>query len=316
MAPGENNPPLFLLAGPTGAGKTSLALEWAERHGAEIISSDALLFYRGLDIGTAKPTPRERARVPHHLIDVAPPDRALSVAAYAGQAREAVAAIEARGRRVLVVGGSGFYLETFFRQMVDRVGENAALRRELEARMESEGLASLVRELRELNPGGLEGLDTANPRRVLRALERCRAAGKTLAVLKAEFEALPDPFPGRERRLVVLDRDPAELAERIARRVRAMAGTGLLEEVRRLREQGLECNPTAARAIGYRETLDYLDGRIADEATWLEAIRKNTLGLVKKQRTWLKKHHPAAPRLVARGEALAELEQLFSASPA
>jgi tRNA dimethylallyltransferase len=149
-----------------------------------------------------------------------------------------------------------------------------------------------------LNPAGLGALDVQNPRRVLRALERCRASGRTLAVLQAEFDALPSPFADFRVELCELARDPGELDARIAQRVDAMLAAGLVEEVRGLLGRGLKENPSAAGAIGYRETIDCLEGRLP-EAELAAAIVKNTRGLVRKQRTWFKTQLPAHRQVAA-----------------
>ena len=280
-----------VLTGCTATGKTELALRWAEARGAEIVSCDSLLFYRGMDIGTAKPEPAELARVPHHLVDVCAVDEPMDVTRYVALARAAVADIHARGRRVLVTGGSGFYLKAFFGPVADDVAVPPALRREIRARLDREGFAALVDELRRLNPGGLAGLDEHNPRRVVRALERCRASGRTLAELKDAFAAQPGPFADCAVELAELVREPADLDRRIGQRVAAMLARGLVAEVRALADRGLRANPSAARAIGYRETLDVLDGRAA-EAGLAEAIAANTRALVRKQRTWFRTQLP------------------------
>lgn len=282
---------LHVLTGPTAVGKTELALAWAEANGAEILSCDSLLFYRGMDLGTAKPTAAERARVPHHLIDVRDVTEPMDVAEYARLARNAADEIAARGRGVLVVGGSGFYLKCFFAPVADEVAVPPELRAEIAVRLEREGLPALVAELQALNPAGLGALDTANPRRVTRALERCRVSGRTLAELAAEFARLPGAFAGWDVRCTQLARAPAELAARITARVEAMLRAGLVDEVRRLRAAGLEKNPSAAGAIGYRETLAMLDGRLAESALAAE-IAINTRALVKKQRTWFRTQLP------------------------
>ena len=293
-------PALHVLTGPTASGKTARALDWAERHGAEIVSCDSLLFYRGMDIGTAKPTPAERARVPHHLIDLVEPRERYDVQRYGAEARAAVEAIVARGRQVLVVGGSGFYLRSFFAPMSDGLEVDPELRRSLETRLATEGLPALVAELRSLNPAGLGALDVHNPRRVVRALERCRTAGRTLAELAAEFAAKPSAFADFTVRLVRLECAPEELARRIERRVRAMLADGLVAEVRRLEAAGLRENPSAASAIGYREVLEVFDGKLS-ERDMEAAIVKNTRALAKKQRTWFRTQLPPHPTVAADG---------------
>lgn len=287
---------LRVLTGPTAVGKTEWALRWAEAHGAEIVSCDSLLFYRGMDIGTAKPTAGELQRVPHHLIDVCDVTEQMDVTRYVAQARAAVDAILARGRAVLVTGGSGFYLKAFFAPIADDVEVPVALREEVRALAPEVALARL----QALNPGGLGALDTANPRRVTRALERCLATGRTLAELAAEFARMPGVFADYDVALTRLDREPEELNRRIEMRVEAMLAAGLVDEVRRLRAASLEKNPSAARAIGYRETLAMLEGELAAEALAGE-IAKNTRALVKKQRTWFRTQVPEHRVLAAGG---------------
>ena len=283
---------LYVLTGPTAVGKTALALDWAEANGAEVLSCDASLFYRGMDIGTAKPNSAERARVPHHLIDIREVRDRMDVAKYVELARSAAEDIAARGRRILVTGGSGFYLKAFFGPVADDIAVPPGLRAEIDSKLEREGLDALLAELHALNPAGLGGLDVQNPRRVTRALERCRASGRTLAELAADFAAKPGPFVDWELRAVRLDREPEELRERIAKRVDAMLRDGLVDEVRRLRTEGLEENPSAASAIGYRETLAMLRGELPP-AELAPAIALNTWGLVRKQRTWFRTQLPA-----------------------
>ena len=292
---------LYVLTGPTAVGKTELALRWAEANDAEIISCDALLFYRGMDIGTAKPTAEEQARVRHHLIDVREVGDGMDVTVYVKQAQAAADDIASRGKRVLVTGGSGFYLKAFFGPVADGVEVPAGLREEIAAKLQRDGLEALVVELRGLNAAGLGALDVANSRRVTRALERCRASGRTLAELAEAFARMPGPFAGWRVTCTRLEREPAELDERIARRVDAMLAAGLIAEVRALREAGLERNLSASRAIGYRETLAVLDGTLA-EAELAAEIAKNTRGLVRKQRTWFRTQLPAH-QVIAAGAA-------------
>lgn len=297
---------IHVLTGPTAVGKTGLALRWAEMHRAEIVSCDSLLFYRGMDIGTAKPSPEERARVPHHLIDILDVREQADVTHYVTLARAAVAEIAARGRAVLVTGGSGFYLKAFFGPVTDEVVVPADLRTRLRARLEVEGLPALVAELRRLNLAGLGALDVANPRRVVRALERCLASGRTLAELAEAFACQPAPFAGWEAVCTRLERAPADLEARIATRVALMLRAGLVAEVERLLAAGLRENPSAAQAIGYRETIAMLEGRLAREALAGEIVR-STLALAKKQRTWFRTQLPPHRVIDAEGATAAGL---------
>ena len=299
-------PLLHVLTGPTAVGKTEWALRWAEANGAEIVSCDSLLFYRGMDVGTAKPTIAERVRVPHHLIDICEVTERMDVTYYVTLARRAVAEIAGRGKAVLVAGGSGFYLKSFFAPVADDVAVPPAVRAEV-AQLSRE---AALEKLRALNPGGLGALDVANPRRVTRALERSLASGRTLVELAAEFARQPGAFADWRVELVRLEREPAELAQRIDARVAAMLRAGLVEEVRRLRAAGLEKNPSASRAIGYREVLAQLGGELP-EAQLAGVIAQNTRALVKKQRTWFRTQLPAH-RVVA-AESLRDASELFAA---
>lgn len=290
-------PVLHVLTGCTASGKTELALRWAEAHRAEIVSCDSLLFYRGMDIGTAKPTPAELARVPHHLIDICGVRERMDVVRYVELARAAVADITARGRAVLVTGGSGFYLKAFFAPVADAVAVPDEIRR----RVQAMDPAATLGELRRLNPDGLGDLDVANPRRVTRALERCLASGRNLIALRKEFARQPAPFADYAVSLVRIVRPPEELRRRIELRVATMLAAGLADEVRRLAGEGLRDNPSAASAIGYRELLAMLRGELP-EAELPAAIVRNTRALVKKQETWFRTQLPEH-RAVAAAEA-------------
>ena len=297
-------PILHVMTGATAVGKTEWALRWAEANGAEIVSCDSLLFYRGMDLGTAKPTVAERARVPHHLIDICAITERMDVTRYLARARQAVTAIGARGRKVLVTGGSGFYLKGFFSAVADEV----VVSEEVRAKVAALSLREAVDVLRSLNPAGLGALDVANPRRVTRALERCWASGRTLVELAAEFARQPAAFADWQVELTRLDRAPKDLDARINARVAAMLAAGLVDEVRGLRAAGLEQNPSAAKAIGYREVLALLDGQLASRDL-AAAIAQNTRALVKKQRTWFRTQLPAH-RVIA-AESLRDLAELF-----
>jgi tRNA dimethylallyltransferase len=293
---------LHLLTGCTAVGKTELALSWAKHNNAEIVSSDSLLFYRGMDIGTAKPSREELARVPHHLIDICAVTERMDITRYIDLARSCAESIQSRGRRVLVTGGSGFYLKAFFAPVADDIDVGTAVRDQVV----SLSLESALAELRKLNPAGLGSLDTANPRRVTRALERCLASGKTLEGLSAEFAARPSAFSDWNLKLVQLDRSPIDLERRIAQRAQTMIDKGLVDEVRHLIALGLAENPSAARAIGYRETIAMFQGSLSADRLLPEIIQ-NTKALVKKQRTWFKTQLPPHPVVDATSATIGQL---------
>jgi tRNA dimethylallyltransferase len=283
---------LYFIIGPTAVGKTALALDWAERNEAEIINGDSLCFYRGMDIGTAKPTPQERARIPHHCVDFSPVNQACTVADYIPLAEEAVRDIISRGKRVLVVGGSGFYLKSYFSAVIDTVELDDTSRVRAEELFQAKGLDGLLSELARYNPQGFGVLDIKNPRRVMAALRRCWESGKSLQELMLEFSQLPEPYAGFRKRVLLLQRSDQELRERIALRTTTMLEQGLIGEVEGLLQQGIAENPSAAGSIGYRETIQFLQGGQRDVARLIEQINLNTWKLVRKQKAFFRHQIP------------------------
>jgi tRNA dimethylallyltransferase len=284
---------LYFLIGPTSVGKSELALEWASSHGAEILYCDAFCVYRGMDIGTAKPDKSEQAIVPHHGIDLVDVDRVFSVADYVAEAKRVVEDCERRDVPLLVSGGSGFYLRSFFHPVLDETTVPEAVRMEVAAMRDEGGLDAMVAALKALNPSGVENIDLQNPRRVQNALERCMASGQQLAELQKAYREMPVPFPDYEKRICLLSRSPEDLWDRIEKRTKKMLDRGLIDEVRSLRDKGLEKNASAASAIGYREVLEWLDmGGSLDFLA--ERIAVDTRQLVKKQRGFFKNQLPPA----------------------
>ncbi len=288
-----NLPTLHLLTGPTASGKSALALAWAQAHGAEIVSCDALQVYRGMDIGTAKPTLAEQKLVPHHGIDLCDPARAYSVAEYRDYAAKIVREIFGRGKQVIVVGGSGFYFKSFFAPVVDDIAIPTAIDAEVRALETTGGLPALVARLQAASPGGTGEVALQNPRRVARALARCLASGKSVPELVEKFKNSGTPFDEFAKKMVRLECEPNALQARITVRTRKMLAEGLIDEVRRLAEV-LRSNPAAGSAIGYRETLAWLDDGQKTPLAELEAtIALHTTQLVKKQQTWFRTQLPA-----------------------
>jgi tRNA dimethylallyltransferase len=274
--------PVLALVGPTASGKTALALELAPRLGAEVVSADAMLVYRGMDIGTAKPTPRERARVPHHLVDLVDPAEEFSVARFQPLARAAVADILGRGRVPLLVGGSGLYFHAVVDEFVFPPTDDA-VRARLEAETAAAGLPAMYRRLADADPPAAARIQPGNLRRVVRALEVMELTGRPFSSFRAAMDA-----PVSRYRLTAVGLDPGAeaLRARVAERVAAMAAAGLVDEVRRL--AGLPLSRTARQAIGYKELLDAMErGTPAEEA--LEAVVRRTRAYARHQLAWFRR---------------------------
>jgi tRNA dimethylallyltransferase len=249
-------PRVLALVGPTAAGKSALALAAAERLGAEIVAVDAFTVYRGMDIGTAKPTPQERARVPHHLVDVLDPAEDSTVAWFQGAARAAIADVLARGRLPLLVGGSGLY----FRAVVDPLEfppTDPGVRADLEARWACDPPGAHA-SLAARDPAAAAAIDPGNLRRTVRALEVLALSGRPFSDWRRAWDTHDSVYPGL--RVVGVDVDRPALAARIDARVDAMLASGLVDECARLARGALSV--TARQAIGYAELFEHLEGRV------------------------------------------------------
>jgi len=274
--------PILALVGPTGTGKTALSLALAERLGAEIVNCDSRQVFRGLDIGSAKPTPAERARAPHHLFDVAAPDEAFDAARYAALARAALAAIAARGRPAIVVGGTGLYLKALRYGLLAAPRRDAGVRARLAAD-EAAAPGTLHARLARLDPASAARLHANDRLRLIRALEVLELTGTTLSAWRAGHGFARAAVPMRVVGLTLLR--PA-LYARLDARCAAMLDAGLLDEVRALRAAGFGATRALA-SIGYRELGAHLDGRCALPAA-LAAMQQATRNLAKRQLTWFR----------------------------
>jgi tRNA dimethylallyltransferase len=261
--------------GPTASGKSRASIPVARALGAEIVSLDSMLLYRGLDIGTDKP--KDLAGVPHHLIDLLEPEERFDVRRYLDLADEAIAGIRARGRRALVVGGTGLYLMALLKGIFPGPPRDAELR----ARLALVDAPELHRRLAAVDPDTAARLHPRDRRRITRALEVYGATGHSLRALQTQFEG-PDRYPAIVAGLAV---PRAELARRIRERVAAMWAAGLVEEVCRLADR---LGPTAAQAVGYKEILGVVHGE-HDLAEARRLIERNTLRLARRQATWFKR---------------------------
>ena len=298
-------PPLIALVGPTAAGKTRLGLDLAESHGGEIVSCDSLQVYRGLDIGSAKPTLAERRGVRHHLIDVADPTEDFSAAHYARLARVAIGDIAARGLVPLVVGGTGLYLRALLQGLFEGPSRDPALRHRLDGLAERHGEDRLHRLLRRVDPETAGRVEPTDRVRVVRALEVFFLTGRPLS---RHHEAAPEPLRGFRVRVLVLDPGPARLRPAVLARTRRMFAEGLVEEVRRLLNAGLSPGLRPLRAIGYRQAVAVLEGRMTPEAAEQDTVT-STLQYAKRQRTWFR--HQVDGAWCASGEEAAGEARAF-----
>ncbi len=264
-------------------GKTAVGVALAERLGAEVVALDSMTLYRGMDVGTAKPTPAERGGVPHHLIDVLDPWEAASVADYRRWAIRAVGEIEARGLRVLFVGGTALYLKALLRGLFEGPGADPAVREALEGEADRLGDPAMHARLAALDPPTAARLHPNDRRRVIRALEVIGATGRPLSEQQVEHGRVA---PGSTR-VFALERPRAEMMGRIDLRVEAMFAEGLVEEVRSLLADPRGVGPVAGQGVGYREVGDLLAGRI-DGGEAVRLIQARTRQFAKRQATWFR----------------------------
>jgi tRNA dimethylallyltransferase len=280
--------PLVAVVGPTAAGKSALALRIARAFSGEIVSCDSLQVYRGLDIGSAKPSPEERRLVPHHLIDVVDPGEEFSAAEYARRARGAIQDIAARGRLPVVVGGTGLYLKALLEGLFEGPARDEDLRGRLEGQAREKGDAYLHRVLARVDPPAAARIPPRDRVRVVRALEVRFRSGRTLSESHREGAV---PLQGFETLIVGLHPDRSELRVAVERRTQAMIGSGLLDEVRGLLDCGLDPGVRPLQAIGYRQAVARLQGT-GDEADLRRDIVTATMRYAKRQMTWFR--HQAA----------------------
>jgi tRNA dimethylallyltransferase len=296
--------PLIVILGPTAVGKTSISIQLAIRLGGEIISADSRLFYRGMDIGTAKPSLVERQLVPHHLIDVTTPDQTWSLVVFQREAQRIIQEICHRGKLPILVGGTGQYIHAVTQDwQVPRVEPDPRLRQALEewaARVTPQGLH--IR-LKTLDPQAASRIDPQNLRRTVRALEVIFSTGR---LFSAQSQRKPSPY----RLLQIgLTRPRNELYSRIDERIEAMLAAGLVNEVQGLLSQGYSPELPSLSAIGYREIIAYLQGK----TTFTEAvtlIKRQTRVFVRRQSNWFKESDPAIHWFTVNDQTLTEMEAL------
>lgn len=274
--------PIF-IAGSTAVGKSAVALRLAEKIGGEIISVDSMQVYRGLNIGTAKPSSDEQRLVPHHLLDVVALTESFDASRFCDFAQKAVTAISARQRIPIFCGGTGLYFKAFLHGLGEAPPSDEKLRAELEA----SPLEGLLQELAEKDPVTFERIDKQNPRRVVRAIEVIRLTGQPFSAQRADWQKPGEPRVKPEN-LFGFSREPGDLRRRIDARVDEMFAQGLVAETERLLSLGLDKNPTAMQAIGYRQVVEHLRGLRSLPDT-VELVKIRTRQFAKRQMTYFRR---------------------------
>lgn len=307
----EEKRKVAVIYGPTASGKTRLAAELALRHNGEVVSADSMQIYRGMQIGTAKPTPQEMLGIPHHLLGILPPGERFSVAEYVTLAASCIEKIAARGHLPVLAGGTGLYLRSLLqnRPFSDEP-ENPEIRAALQKRAALEGGAALLEDLRAVDPETAERLHPNDCKRIVRALELYQKTGRTITEQNAVSQQMPERY--RAGKIAITYADREVLYQRINDRVDAMFQSGLLEEAQAVFASG--CGPTAVQAIGYKELLPYFAGTVSLEEA-KENIKRETRRYAKRQLTWLRResglHWIEADRCGSFEHLLAEAERIL-----
>jgi tRNA dimethylallyltransferase len=275
-------PKLIVICGPTGVGKTRFAIELANRFNGEIVGADSMQIYQELAIGTAKPTPAERALAPHHLVDCIPPSDDFSAADYGLRAREIVSELLARAKRPFVVGGTGLYIKALLRGLSPAAPSDKAVRSALRREAQDHGLPALHRRLEQLDPESAARIHPNDGFRIVRALEVHALTGRTMSAVHRAHRFPPSPYAALK---LGLHAERTALYARIDARVESMLAEGFLDEVRRLRAAGLDPRCKAMQSLGYRHLNAFLDGALE----WEEAVRtlkRDHRRYAKRQMTW------------------------------
>jgi tRNA dimethylallyltransferase len=282
----HTNPPLILIVGPTAVGKTELAIQLAEKMNGEIISADSRLFYRGMDIGTAKPSPEELARVPHYLIDIVNPDETLSLAVFQQKAKEIIADIHTRGKLPFLVGGTGQYVRAVTQGWTPpEVVPDERMRDELERMRDENSAEWLHARLQLLDPEAASKIDARNVRRTIRALEVILTTGRKFSEQRGQSDS---PY---QLITIGLNRPRAELYERVDQRIDAMFANGFVDEVKGLLVRGYSPTLPSMSAIGYRECVRVVNDEWNIEQAKVE-MRRVTRVFVRRQANWFKESDP------------------------
>lgn len=277
---------IIVVVGPTAVGKTALSIKVAKEFNGEIISGDSMQVYREMDIGTAKVTEQEMAGIPHHLIDILDPADSFSVADFQKRVRESIREIAARNKAVIIAGGTGLYIQSvLYDYQFAEEERNVIYQQRIESEIETKGIEAVYERLKQIDPEQAEKIHLNNKRRLIRALEVYDRTGKTMTEYQQDQnEMLYDAY------IVGLDMDRAVLYDRINARVDQMVEDGLLEEVKKLLDNGYE-HTQSMRGIGYKELIPYYKGEISLEGA-LDLLKRNSRRFAKRQYTWFKNKMP------------------------
>lgn len=309
----------WILAGPTASGKTALALALAQEVDIEIISVDSALIYRGMDIGTAKPTQEEQAQVPHHLIDILDPLESYSAARFVADAEQLMTDIRARGKTPLLVGGTMLYIKALMEGLDDMPPADPTVRQQLDERMAQEGPQGLHQQLQQVDPITAARLAPGDSQRIQRALEVWYTTGQPLSAFHSRKD--PEALQAKQAQTVLISLEPNErswLHERIALRYRLMMEQGFVQEVEQLRQRGdLHLNLPSMRCVGYRQVWEALDAgmdltRTADRAKVMEQGIAATRQLAKRQITWLRSMPWRKPLACDQGVSVSDVMALLA----
>jgi len=284
MGSNLKKPNIVVICGPTGIGKTSVSLQLAEALNADIISADSMQVYRYMDIGTAKPTPDERARVPHHMVDVVDPDTPFDAARYVESARKVIRTLHDQGKLPLVVGGTGLYIKSLIHGVFRSRSQNQGIRERLRGLAATHGVGFLYRILSEKDPWTAERLHPNDTYRILRSLEVLELTGESISAHHQAHGFRDTPF---RFLTIALDMDRQALYERINRRTDQMIEAGFLHEVECLLKMGYGPNLKSMKSIGYRHMVGYLQGFMPWDET-IEKLKRDTRRYAKRQMTWFR----------------------------
>jgi len=306
--PVRSNPPLILIVGPTAVGKTEISIQLAERLKGEIVSADSRLFYRGMDIGTAKPSLEEQARVPHHLIDIADPDEILSLAVFQQKAHQVVSDIHSHNKLPFIVGGTGQYIRAVTQGWTPpEVRPDETLRGELERQKEENGIYWLHAKLEGLDPEAAKKIDPRNYRRTIRALEVIMTTGTKFSEQQGKRDSIYHLLT------IGLTRPRKELYKRVDQRIELMFANGFVDEVKGLLNEGYSPSLPTMSAIGYRECASVIRGELTEDQAKVQ-IRRATRVYVRRQANWFKESDPNIHWFTIDGDVIDKIEKTIRRS--